>query len=105
MAGEDRVGPRNLVQRREPVSYARGRTAELLDPLDQFERALLELGGQRLDEVRATEWIGRIRAAGLLREDLLRSQRDPRRALRRQRERLVETVRVQRLRAAAHRRE
>ena len=64
----------------------------------------LELVGQRLDEVGAAERVGRVGRAGLVREDLLRPQRDPRRALGRQRERLVERVRVQRLRAAADRR-
>ena len=43
--------------------------------------------------------------AGLVREHLLRAQRDRRRVLGRQRERLVERVRVQRLRAAADGRE
>ena len=44
-------------------------------------------------------------APRLGREQLLRAQRELRRVLGRQRERLVERVRVQRLRAAAHRRE
>ena len=62
--------------------------------------------GQRLDEVRAAERVGRVRDAGLVREDLLRAQRDRARA------RSVgsasassKRVRVDRLRAAADRRE
>ena len=79
--------------------------AELVDPLDQLARALLELVGERLDEVGAAERVGGVGRAGLGREDLLRAQRDARGALRRQRERLVEAVRVQALRAAGDRRE
>ena len=79
--------------------------SEVVDPLDQLSRLLLELVRQGLDEVGAAERVGRVRAARLVREDLLRPERDPRGALARQRERLVERVRVDRLRAAAHRRE
>ena len=38
----------------------RDRAAELVDPLDQLERARLELVGERLDEVGAAERIGRV---------------------------------------------
>ncbi len=68
-------------------------------------RALLELVRQRLDEVGASERIGRVGGAALVREHLLRAEGDPGRMLRRERERLVEAVRVQALGAAAGRRE
>ena len=61
--------------------------------------------GQLLDEVRAAERVGDARRAGLVREHLLRAQRDRRRLERRDRVRLVVAVRVQRLRAAEHARE
>ena len=79
--------------------------AQLVDVLDQLERALLELVRQRLDEEGAAERVGRVRRAALVREHLLRAERDPGRVLGRERERLVEAVRVQALRAAADRRE
>ena len=69
--------------------------SELVDALDQLPGARLQLGGERLDVVRAAE---RIRGRGrptLGGEDLLRAQGDACRALGRQRERLVERVRVQ----------
>ena len=58
-------------------------TPELLDPVDQLERTLLDLHRERLDEVRAAERVGRIRGARLELEYLLRPERDPRRPLRR----------------------
>ena len=79
--------------------------AELVDALDQLPRARLELVGERLDVERAAERIGRRGRARLVREDLLRPERDRRCMLGRQRERLVERVRVQRLRAAGDGRE
>ena len=81
------------------------RAAELVDPLDQLPRLLLELVGERLDEVAAAERVGGVGGAGLGREDLLRAERDPGGALGRERERLVEPVRVQGLRAAGDRRQ
>ena len=76
------------------------RAAQLVDPLDQLPGPLLELVGERLDEVRAAERIGRVGAAGLVREELLGPKRDLRGVLGRQGERLVEPVRVDRLRSA-----
>ena len=64
-------------------------------------RARLDLVGQRLDEVGAGEGIDGVGDARLVGEDLLRAQRDLRRALGGQRQRLVEAVGVQRLGAAA----
>src|SRR5829696_5592488 len=77
--------------------------AELLDLVDQVLRALLDLVGQRLDEVGAGERVDRVGGAGLVGQDLLGAQGDAGGALGRQRQRLVEAVRVQRLGAAAHR--
>src|SRR3954454_18261909 len=76
--------------------------AELVDAREVPVRLLLELVGQRLDEVRAAERVDGVRDAGLVGDDLLRAQRDPHRLLGRQRKRLVVGVRVQRLRAAEH---
>ena len=70
-------------------------------PLDQLPPAPLDLVGERLDQVGAGERVDRVGDARLVRDHLLRAQRDPRRALGRQRERLVEPVGVQRLGAAA----
>jgi hypothetical protein len=78
---------------------------ELVYPLDQLPGSLLELGGQSLDEIRTAEGISGVGPAGLVREDLLRPQRDLRGALGRKRQRLVERVRVDRLSAAADRRQ
>src|SRR2546426_4040970 len=57
------------------------RAAQLVDPLDQLHRARLELVGHRLDEERPAQRIGRVGAAGLVLEDLLGAQRNPRRPL------------------------
>ena len=64
-------------------------------------RARLDLVGQRLDVVGAGERVDRVGRAGLVGDDLLGAQRDLGGALGGQRERLVEAVGVQRLRAAA----
>ena len=53
----------------------------------------------------AADRIDRVGDAALGRDDLLRPQRDARRFLGRQRQRLVAAVAVQRLRAAEHRRQ
>ena len=73
----------------------RDRAAELVDPLDQLAGALLELGRERLDVVGAAERVGRLGRARLVHQHLLGAQRDRRRVLAGQRERLVEAVRVQ----------
>src|SRR5206468_12880546 len=59
-----------------PIFDRRHRPAELVHPLDQLPGARLELLSQRLDEIRAAERIGRVRSAGLVREQLLRAERD-----------------------------
>src|SRR5581483_136409 len=87
----------------EPGLDRGDRPAELLDAVDELERPRLQLVRQRLEEEGAAERIGRVRAADLVADDLLRPERDPRRALGRERQRLVEAVRVDRLGAAAHR--
>ncbi len=83
----------------------RDRPAALVHLADELERPLLELAGERLDVVGAAERICRRGDARLVRDHLLRAQRDRRGVLRRESERLVEAVRVQRLAAAEHRRE
>ena len=57
---------------------------------------------QPLDEIRAAERIDDVGDAGLVRDDLLRPQRQRRRLGGRQRERLVERVGMERLRAGEH---
>ena len=79
--------------------------AELVDPAEVVVRLRLELVGERLDEVRPAERVGGRRDAGLVGDDLLRAQRDAHGVLRREGERLVVGVRVQRLRTAEHARE
>ena len=81
------------------------RAAHLVDLLDQPARAVLDLLGQRLDVVGAGERVDGVGGARLVGDDLLRAQRDLGGALARQRQRLVVAVGVQRLRAAADRRE
>ena len=89
----------------EALLDGRHGAAQLVDALDQLPRPLFELAGQRLHGVRASERVGRRRRPHLVLKHLLRAQRDPRRPLGRQGERLVERVRVQGLRAAANRRQ
>src|SRR5712691_3724465 len=76
--------------------------AETLDPREVVVGLALELARQVLDEVGAAERIDRVYDSRLMCDHLLRAQRKPHRVLGRQRERLVERVRVQRLRAAEH---
>jgi len=71
-----------------------------VDALDVLPRQALDLVGQRLHVVRTSERVGSIGDAAFVADDLLRAQRDARGLLRRQAERLVETVGVQALRAA-----
>ena len=75
--------------------------AELVDTRDQLLAPVLELVGERLEEECATERIGRVGRARLVHQHLLRAQRERGGVLGREGERLVEAVRVQRLRAAA----
>ena len=84
-------------------SIAATDAAELVDPRDQRPGAALDLVGQRLDEVGARERIDGVGRPGLVGDHLLGAQRELRRVLARQRERLVVAVGVQRLRAAADR--
>ena len=88
----------------EPAGLESGTTPPTrLDLLEQRFGFALELVGERFDVVRAAERIDDVRHARLVGEHLLRAQRDLHRFFRRQRERLVHRVRVQRLRAAEHR--
>ena len=81
------------------------RAAQPVDTLEQRERAVARARRERLDVVAAGERIDSERRARLVRDDLLRSQRERRGLGGRERERLVVAVGVQRLRAAEHRRE
>ena len=97
------VAPGRLVDLAGDELDGLDRAAELVDLGDQLARAGLEFVGQRLDVVRAGERVDGVGGARLVGDDLLGAQRDLRRALAGQRQRLVEAVGVQRLRAAAHR--
>ena len=79
------------------------RAAARLDLVDQAQRLALERVGRGLDGVAATERVDGVGDAGLVGHDLLRAQREPRRGLGGQRQRLVAAVRVQALAAAEHR--
>src|SRR5581483_2363012 len=74
--------------------------AHRLDLLDEPERLAGERVRQRLHEVRAAPRVDDLRDAGLELEDELGIARDPRRGVGRERDRLVEGVRVEALRTA-----
>jgi hypothetical protein len=76
--------------------------AELVEVGEDLLGLALHLVGQFLDEVRAAERVGDVGDVGLVGDDLLGAQRDPRRLLGRQGECLVHRVGVQRLGAAEH---
>jgi len=80
----------------DPAGLDRGnRPAEVVDPLDQLGRPLLELVGEGLDVPGAAERIRGVGRPRLVHEHLLRPEGEGRRALGGERERLVEGVRVQ----------
>ena len=81
-----------------------GHAAQRLDLVDQLARLGDQAGGQRFDVVAAGQRIDDLGDAGLVLEDELGVARDARGGGRRQRDRLVERIGVQRLRAAQHRR-
>jgi hypothetical protein len=81
-----------------------GHAAQRLDLLDQLARLCDQARGQRFDVVAAGQRIDDLGDAGLVLEDQLGVARDAGRGRGRQRDRLVERVGVQRLRAAQHRR-
>ena len=78
----------------------RDHPAELVDLREIAVGLGLEPVGQRLDEIGAAQGVDRVRHAGLVRDDLLRAQRDPHGPLGRQRKRLIKRIRMQRLGAA-----
>ena len=88
----------------EPGLDRRQRSAHSIDPLEELDRSLLDLIGQLFDRERAGDRVDRIRGAGLRRDDLLRAERQPRRFLGWQGQRLVAAVAVERLGAAEDRR-
>jgi hypothetical protein len=79
-----------------------GHAAQRLHFGDQFPGLLGKVSGQLLDIIGAAERIDDIGDAGLVRQDQLRVPRDTGREFRRQRDRLVERIGVQRLGAAEH---
>ena len=81
-----------------------GHAAQLLDLGDVRLRLARQLVGQPLDVVAAAPGIDDAAGAGLLLEEELRVAGDARREVGRQRDRFVERVGVQRLRAAVRRR-
>ena len=74
-----------------------------VDLADVLPRAALHFIRQRLDKVRPAQRVRRVRHAALVRDNLLRAQRQRGGKLGRQRPRLVQRIRVQRLRPAHHR--
>ena len=76
--------------------------AHRIDLPDVVGRETFELLGERFDVVRARDRVDRLGHARLVADHLLRAQRDRGAVLGRERERLVERVRVQRLGAAEH---
>ena len=88
---------------RKSLLDRRDHSAHRVEPLEVFPAAFFHIERQALDEIRAAQRIDRVRDAAFVGDDLLRSQRDSRRVLGRQRQRFVQRVRVQRLRSAEHR--
>ncbi len=79
--------------------------AQGINLLDGLARQILDLAGQLLDRECTAHRVHRICHARFVRQNLLRAQRQQRRSLRRQRQRLIEGIGVQRLAAAQHRRQ
>ena len=79
-----------------------GHAAERLDLVDQLLGRARQARGQLLEVVAAAERVDHVADAGLLGEDQLGVAGDPGGEVGRQRQRLVEGVGVQRLRAAEH---
>ena len=76
--------------------------AHAVDGVPVLQRAGFHLTGELLDEVRPAERVDDVRHAAFVGDDLLRAERDRRRLFRRQRQRLVERVGVERIGAAEH---
>ena len=86
----------------EAILYTGLYASERVDAVQVVQCCLLGLVGQLLDKVGTAQWIDGIDDAALAGENLLCAQGDQRGALRRQGQRLIERVRVQRIRAAQH---
>ena len=78
--------------------------AHRVDLLDVFDSSSFDFVRQSFDRVRARDGIDRVRHSRLMRDDLLCAQRNQRRIFRRQRQRFVQRICVQRLAPAQHRR-
>ncbi len=88
----------------QPLRDRLGHPAAPLDFLDQRPRTLFQLASQFLDVPASAERVGDGRHAAFLGEDQLRVAGNARGEIRRQRDRFVIAVGVQRLGAAEHRR-
>ena len=102
---DPRLAPRGGLldpQLRHPGLDRLRHPAHPLDFLDDAERLRGEGVRQRLHEVRPAPRVDDLRNPRLELQDQLRVARDASRRIRRQRDRFVEGVRVQRLRAAEH---
>ena len=81
------------------------RTSRRLDSVEERAGAVFDAVRERFDRIRAGQRIDRVGDTGFGGDDLLRSERNARGLFRRQRQRLVASVAVQRLRSAEHRRQ
>ena len=68
-----------------------------------FQRTLLDFVGESFDEIRSRQWINGLRHSGFVSDDLLRTQSNPRRLLRRQGQGFVVRIGMQRLRTPENR--
>ena len=78
-------------------------SSHVVDLLKVVSSALREIAGQTFEEVRAGERVDVVGDAALVRDDLLSPEGQQRRLARRERERFVEGVGVERVRSAEHR--
>src|SRR5439155_8463960 len=87
---------------RESLFNGFNHAAHAIDTFEVIQSAIFQLVSQRFDKVRTAQWIDSIRYAGLFGNYLLRSQGDQGGTIRRQSERFVESICMQRLGAAQY---
>jgi len=80
-------------------------TPHRIESVEVFPAASLHVQRQPLEKVGTSERIGRIRNTGFVRDDLLRSQSEPRGMFGRKSKRLIKRIRVKRLSSSEHCRE